>query len=678
MSFHTLSCDSRFNTRCLFTPHVRGFAIALALASTSTSVLAAGDSNKLDEVVVTASPIPHDPDYLAAIASSVNRDQILQQGGANLADALANEPGITGTGFASGASRPVIRGFDANRVRVLEDGIGSFDVSDVGPDHGVPIDPLSATKIEVVRGAATLRYGSQAIGGVVNAINNRVPTALPDKPFAGEVTGAYGDNADTRQGSALLDAKVGQLALHADGFARHTDNYDTPEGTQPNSYFKGDGYSAGGSYFFGDSHIGVGGVHYDSQYGIPSDTTYIDMKQTKGMAKSLFAINAGAFQTLAIDGGYADYEHTERDPITGEALSTFKDKEWDSRAEGLFGQIGPLSGLALGVQLQKKNFSALGDGGDYLDPTTTQTSAAFTFAELKPSDRIDIDAGARVEHVKIDGTPASDQFTSLDFTPVSASAGLLFDVNKTVRIGLTLSSAARAPAQTELFARGPHDGPGTFETGDPGLKVERANSIEGSLRLRFDAARVDTSVWGTRFSNYIYGQLTGRTCDSDGNCVSNDSLDLKELNYTQVGAKFWGAETKATIPLLQQGDGKLEGTVLADYVRAKTVDGDNLPRISPYHLGAGVQWNGDVIGAGLLAKYTGARTDVAVAETPTSGFMSVDANLAWHVLPGTPGLELSLVAHNLTNSTQRNAVALNKDDVIMPGRDVRLMVRATF
>ena len=128
-----------------------------------------------DTLVVTASPITQDRSYLATIVDSVDRSQILQSGGANLADALANEPGVTGTGFASGASRPVIRGFDANRVRVLENGIGSFDVSDVGPDHGVPIDPLSTQRIELVRGAATLRYGSQAIGGVVNAINNRVP-----------------------------------------------------------------------------------------------------------------------------------------------------------------------------------------------------------------------------------------------------------------------------------------------------------------------------------------------------------------------------------------------------------------------------------------------------------------------------------------------------------------------
>src|SRR5882724_440790 len=166
--------------------------VALAFAADPKS------QQDIQTVVITASPITADPDFLATIVDSVNRDQILRSGGANLADALADVPGVTGTTFASGASRPVIRGFDANRVRTLEDGIGSFDVADVGPDHGVPIDPLSTDRIELVRGAATLRYGSQAIGGVVNAINNRIPGALPDQPVHAELTGTYASGADAR------------------------------------------------------------------------------------------------------------------------------------------------------------------------------------------------------------------------------------------------------------------------------------------------------------------------------------------------------------------------------------------------------------------------------------------------------------------------------------------------
>jgi iron complex outermembrane receptor protein len=472
-------------------------AVSAAHAETKSPDVKSPD---VTTVVVTASPITGDPDHLATIVESVGRDEILRNGGANLADALADVPGVTGTSFAAGASRPIIRGFDANRVRVLEDGIGSFDVSDVGPDHGVPIDPLSADRVEVVRGAATLRYGSQAIGGVVNAINNRVPTELGDEPFRGEASGSYDTNADARQGSARFDARAGQFAFHADGFDRHTDDYDIPDGTQSNSFFRGDGASFGSSYFFGDSRIGAGVVRYDAKYGIPGEDTYIDMKQTKEMLRSSFAMDLGALQTITVDGGYADYEHSERDP-QGTPLSTFKDKEWDGRAEGVFGATGPLSGSALGVQLQHKDFSALGEGQGYLQPTTTKTAAAFAFAEAPLSDRTRLQFGARVEQVDADGTPVSDVATSRKFTPTSGSAGIVFDANPIVRLGLTLSSAARAPAQTELFARGAHDGPATFETGDPTLGIERANSLEATLRAKTDALRFEGSVWGAKFDS---------------------------------------------------------------------------------------------------------------------------------------------------------------------------------
>ncbi len=335
-------------------------ALALATVSFVSAARAADDnapqSKEADTIVVTASPITQDPTALTTLVGSVDRSQILQSGGANLADALSNEPGVTGTSFASGASRPVIRGFDANRVRVLENGIGSFDVSDVGPDHGVPIDPLSTQRIELVRGAATLRYGSQAIGGVVNAINNRVPDSLPDKPVLAEVTGAYGSSADDREGSALLDARAGQFAIHADGFDRRADDYAVPGGTQPNSYVNGDGYSLGSSYFFGDDRVGLGVVHYDSTYGVPSDTTYIDMKQTKEMLRSSFAGGGDVLEHVTFEAGNADYQHSEIDPTTGEVLSTFKDNEWDARVESVFGKAGPFSSSAARRPVPEQGF----------------------------------------------------------------------------------------------------------------------------------------------------------------------------------------------------------------------------------------------------------------------------------------------------------------------------------
>jgi iron complex outermembrane recepter protein len=659
-----------------------GATTALSSLCISAQAISADTQNTPQQtVVITATPLPQDPDYLATLVEQVNRDKILRSGGANLADALSDVPGVTGTSFASGASRPVIRGFDANRVKTLENGIGTFDVSDVGPDHGVPVDPLSAQSVEVVRGAATLRYGSQAIGGVVNAINNRVPLELPDKPFAGEVSGTLGTNADSREGSALFDGRVGQFAFHLDGFDRHTDDYDIPGGTLANSFYRGDGYSGGGSYFFGDNdanRVGAAVIHYDSKYGIPGEDTYIDMKQTKELLRSSFAINSGAFQTLNVEGGYADYEHSELGQ-DGVAESTFKDHEWDARAEGIFGAIGPFSSAALGAQAQKKNFSALGEGADYLLPAQTQSEAVFGFAEAPLGGSWRLQTGARIEQVDIDGTPASGEATSRRFTPSSASAGVVFDVNPIVRLGFTLSTAERAPAQTELFARGPHDGPGTFETGDPTLQAERANSLEGTLRIRTDNVRFEGALWGAKFNDYIFGQLTGRTCDDEGVCANDDSQELKELTYRQLGATFWGAEGKLKYSIAQVGPGSLEVQTLADYVRATLDNGaGNVPRLPPYHVGAGLTWTGRSLDAGFLVKYSGEQTRTAIGETRTPGFTSVDAQIGWKPLADRQGVEVALVGRNLTDSTQRNSVALNKDDVVMPGRDVRLLVRAAF
>jgi len=658
-------------------------ASALAATFVLSNARAADDnatkSDELETIVVSASPITQDRNYLATIVGTVDRSQILQSGGASLADALVNEPGVLGTSFAAGASRPVIRGFDANRVRVLENGIGSFDVSDVGPDHGVPIDPLSTQRIELVRGAATLRYGSQAIGGVVNAIDNRVPETLPEKPVNAEVTASYGSVADSRDVSALVDARAGDFAIHADGFGRRADDYSIPGGTQGNSYINGDGYSLGGSYFFGDDHIGVGAVHYDSTYGIPSDTTYIDMKQDKQMLRSSFAGGGDTFKRVTFDAGNASYEHSEIDPDTGEILSTFKDNEWDARVESLFGKTGPFSGSALGAQFQSKDFSALGEGANYLLPTTTRSQALFAFGEVPLGKAVRLQTGARVEHVDISGTPASDVPTARTFTPLSGSLGLVFDASASTRLGLTLTSAARAPGQTELFARGPHDGPGTFETGDPALDEERANSLEGTLRFNHERVGFEGSLWYTSFSNYIFGELTGRTCDDEGVCVPDDSQELKELNYRQVNATFRGAEGKATFGLGDTANGKLELDLLADYVRA-TIDngGGNVPRIPPYHVGVGLHWDGARFDGGVTVRYSAKQDDVAFAETPTDSFTSVDAHFGWRPMPQHAGVELAVVGRNLTDTVQRNAVALNKDDVILPGRDLRVVVRASF
>jgi iron complex outermembrane receptor protein len=562
-------------------------------------------------------------------------------------------------------------------VRVLEDGIGSFDVSDVGPDHGVPIDPFSAERVEVVRGAATLRYGSQAIGGVVNSISNRVPLHLADGALGSEMVGTVGSGADSRDFAGQFNARSGAFAVHADAVDRHSDDYDTPDGPMANSWLRGRSGAVGGAWIDGDDRAGLGVVHHESRYGIPGEESYIDMEQTKLSLRSAWGLSAGPWRSLTVDGGWADYQHSEI--ADGAAASTFKDREWDSRIEAVAGAWGVFSESALGVQLQQRRFAAFGEGLGYLAPTQTDNRAVFGFAEVKLAEALRLQFGARVEDASIDGTPASGEPVSRNFTPVSGSVGLVFDADANWRLGLALTSAARSPAQTELFARGVHDATSTYETGLPTLRQERANSGEVTVRWRGERVHADGALWASDFQDYIYGGFTGRSCSEQGACVDGDGGEFTELVYGQRGALFRGAEAHAEIELLQMGANDLHLDLMADVVRA-SFDGDagNVPRIPPYRVGGGLSWHGPQYDASVSVRYSGRQDHVGEAETATGGFTNVEAQFAWRPWQARPGIELALVGRNLTDSLQRNAVALNKDEVVLPGRDLRLMLRAKF
>jgi iron complex outermembrane receptor protein len=651
--------------------------VALTLISFHSPVFSqqAQHAAELEEVVVTASPIG-DPDRLATIAGSVDRDHLLRSGGSTLADALALVPGVTSSGFAAGAGRPVIRGMDANRVRLLEDGIGSFDVSDVGPDHGVPIDPFTTERVEVVRGAATLRYGSQAIGGVVNAISNRVPVRLEDGALRGEMIGELGSGADSRNLAAQFNLRRNALALHADGFDRDAEDYDTPDGKLDNSWLRARGGAVGGAWISDGNSLGLGVTRHESRYGIPGEEAFIDMQQTKLSLRSGWSLGAGPWQKLTVDGGWADYEHSEMED--GVAGSTFKDREWDARAEAVGGDWGVFSATALGVQLQQRDFEALGEGADFLLPTMTKSRAVFGFAEAPLAEALRLQFGARVESVRISGTPIDDVATARRFTPVSGSAGLVYDATSRWRLGLALSSAARAPAQAELFARGPHEGPLTYETGDPGLRLERASSVEATLRFRGARVHADGAVWVTDFNNYIHGELTGRQCDEDGNCATGSGAELKELFFVQRDARFRGVEGHAEIELLQAATGDLHIELLGDVVRATLAGGGNVPRIPPFHVGGGLYWQSPRFDARVTVKYAGRQDRLATEETATASYTDIGVQLALRPWASHPGIEFALIGRNLADRRQRNAVALNKDEVPLPGRDLRLLVRATL
>ena len=372
-------------------------------AGDAQSEILSGKTQILPEVVVTASPFATALDETAAPVTVVTRDEIVASPASTIGALLKDKPGIAESSFAAGASRPIIRGLDNTRVRVQENGIGSADVSVLSEDHGVSIDPFSAT----------LRYGSEAIGGVVNILNDRIPTEFPKDGFDGEASASYGTVDEGRSGSAEINAASGNVVWHADGFARKTDDYRIPGRghRQDETWTETSGVSGGASYFFDadefDGYVGAALIHYDSKYGIPApedpaNPVHIDMNQTKLQVASALDFPDGPFSELNVTGGYSDYTHGEID-LAGVTGSRFDNKEWEGRAELLHRAIGPFTG-AIGVQAHGRDLSAAGEGGELLAPAETDAAAAFIFEEMPlMGEVLKVQAAARAEHVERDG-----------------------------------------------------------------------------------------------------------------------------------------------------------------------------------------------------------------------------------------------------------------------------------
>ena len=638
------------------------------------------DKKPVEKVVVTASPLAHSNDKFSKVITTVDRNQALKDGGGSIGDALDKVPGVSGTGFTSGANRPVIRGFDATRVLLTENGVGSLDVSEIGPDHGVPIDIFGANRIEIVRGAATLRYGSQAIGGVINVINGRIP----DRPIdgvTGEVDGIYGSNANEGAGGFQTTFGGEGFAIHADGFLRNAGNYETPNGTQPNSWIRNDGYSLGGAYSGDNGSLGGAYVHYDAKYGIATDTTFIDMRQDKYMTRGIWNADAGLLQRVSIEAAYADYRHDEDDPATGEILSTFLNQEVDSRMEAVFGAMGPASAVALGLQVQHRDFSGLGEAADYLEPSTAQGVAGYVFARFPFGPEWELEASARVETAKREGTPSSGVLTSSDYTPFSAAASLAWTPTEATTFQLTASSAARVPDLPELFAIGAHDGPATFELGDPNLGLERANSLEATANYQTGPFMLRGALWGTLYQGYIFGQLTGNFCDETGACqpAEDPAHPLKQLFYVQQDARFWGFEAEGRYDITKFGDYVFGVLAQADYVRGTLTGGGNVPREPPLRYGPGLYLEGDRLAAAVRVFRVESQDNVGLFEAPTPAYTDLRADITYRVYEDeTHAFDLSLVGRNLTDAEERNSASFVHDELLMPGRDIRIVGRVTY
>jgi len=644
--------------------------------------------------------------------------EIRRRGGGTLGDLLFDKPGITSSSFAPGsASRPIVRGLDNYRVRIQENGLATNDVSEIGEDHGVAIDPLAAQQVEVIRGPATLRYGSQAIGGVVNVDNNRIPTFVPRKGIDAEFRSAVTTVDNGLEGAVLMDAGKGNFAVHADAYGRRADDYRIPSypylfpedpaldvgRRQPNSSQRSNGQSLGASYVFDNGFVGFAVSQFASLYRVPGleateTNTRIDMNQTKVTGKGEFRLDGGAVEAVRFWLGATDYKHDElanEDGFDG-VQQTFTNKAQEGRVEV---QLTPFDlrfaalTTAVGVQGSHQKLDAPGVEGGLFDPNRTSTAAAYMFNELAFHPTLRAQVAGRIETVGIKGSvpdlfmdPTLPIDRDLSFTPKSGALGLLKDLPYGLVASLTGQYVERAPRAPELFSRGVHEATGTFDVGDPNLKIEKAQTVEIGLRKPKGQFRFEATAYYTRFQDFIYRRLTGATCDDDfAACDPTGAAgEFRQAVYSQRDATFRGVELQGQLDVAPVWAGAWGLDAQYDFVRATFTDGTNVPRIPPQRLGGGVyfrdaNWFARV---GLLHAF--AQDDIdPVAETTTGGYNLLKAELAYttKVAPvgfGPTEVTFGIVGNNLLDDDVRNSASFKKDEVLMSGRGVRMFANVKF
>ena len=628
-----------------------------------------GQPTDLHGVTVTASPLRGNIEDLIRPVEILAGSALDAAKAPTLGETIGKLPGVQSSFFGAGVGRPVIRGLDGPRVAVLSGGLGTQDVSTVSQDHNVAIEPFLADQIEVLKGPATLLYGSGAIGGVVNVVDGRIAERALDETISGRAELRVDSVSHGETGMMRVDAMGadGALVLHADGVYRNQDDYDTPLGVQRNSFIDTRTGALGASLVGDAGFVGFSASRYEDNYGNPGEPgdlsvgdrgVRLEMKQNRFEGKAGLNRDFGIFSGARASVAHTNYEHIE---FEGDEVGTrFLNTGTEGRVELTHQPLGPWVG-AVGVQGSTREFEAIGE--EAFVPSTQTNATGLFVTEQGKFDQLQVDVGARIDRVESSPEGAARR----SFSPLSLSAGALWKFNEAWRLSVNLDRAERAPAEEELFADGPHVATLSFEIGDADLRKERANQAE--LGLRYRGSRVDAkaSVYQTHFDGFIYLADTGLVED-----------DLPVRQWTQADATFRGFEGEVLTHLIDNDAGKLNLRLFGDRVRATLDDGSNLPRIAPSRLGADLAWDGGTWRASLGATRYARQDEVAIGETPTGGYTLVNAHVAYHRDNDRYGWELFLDGNNLTDEEARVHTSFLKETVVLPGRGVSAGVRVFF
>lgn len=670
------------------------------------------------EIIVSAAGLEQ-LDLLAGTSvldiADVQRDAQTGQ----IGDLLAKLPGVSATSFAPGSSRPVLRGQQGERVRVLVDGVGTADVSNTSVDHATTIEPITIERIEVLRGPAVLLYGSQAIGGAVNVIDKRIPVRMPDHDLHFDGFAGLDSASDLRTAAGSLDVGIGaNLVAHIDGSWRKTGDIDiggfqvAPElradlladaveeeadgeleeaaelreaanqrGTVPNTAMESWTVNAGLGLILGDSTFGASIGWYDTSYGVPTrpgaghhahgapvvgapaeeeeELVTIGLRQFRADFKGDVFLGEGAFERLKLRVGYSDYTHTE---FEGDEVGTvFDSTSVEARAELVQNTEGALRGSS-GIQYTHRDFFAVGAEA-YVPPNLTDQVALFTLQEYGAGP-FQIEAAARAEFTKVE---AQTLGIERDFDTFSGALGLVYEGIEGVRFGINGSRAERAPSAEELFSDGPHIATQAFEIGDADLATERAWGLEAYARGTIGKGTFGLTAYRQWFTNYIFLEETGLEED-----------DLPVFQYLQGDADFWGFEAELSYPLVDTRSFRLLTDLSASYVEAELDDGTAVPRIPPLSLLGALEAQTGPVDLRGEVQWFDSQDRVTTFETATDSFTLVNASAAWRPLKDNRNVTVLVAADNIFDVVGRRHASFTKDFVPLMGRNFRASVRLSF
>jgi iron complex outermembrane receptor protein len=655
----------------------------------------------LAPVIVTGNPLRSGE--VATPSSVLSGDGLVLRRASTLGETLDGLPGVSSSWFGPNANRPVIRGQDGDRIRVLANAGASLDASSLSFDHAVPIDPLVVERIEVLRGPAALLYGGGAVGGVVNAIDNRIPRAAVDK-LGGAAELRLGGAAAERGGGVLIEAGAADAAgsgyaLHADAFARRTDDLRVPPFDRPtatgrerrdrivNSASHADGGALGGSLVWDRGYLGAAVDSYRNNYGtVAEEDVTIRMKRDKLAVAGELRDLAGPFRTVRGQVQHTVYEHQEVEG-TGAVGTTFDNQGTDSRFEFEHAPLAlPAANLrgVLGLQTERARFSALGEEA-FVPSTKTTQAAAFVFEEATfggPAP-IKLSVGGRLERTRVESDGDAADASTARFGPAasrafdtgSAALGGVVPLAPQWQLSANLAYTERAPTYAELFANGVHVATHAFERGNADAAKEKGANLDVALQWKDGASSLKAGAFSGRYANYITLAATGEPDFIDAGGEAFPVYAFTGVPARLSGLEFEGRWRALDGPQQLDVDGKLDLTR-----GSNRATGEPLPRIAPLRATLGINWGqgpwtarGEVVHAATQAR-------VSADDTPTAGWTMVNLQGSYAMkLGGADGLLFAKLT-NLGNVLGYNAASVPTVRALspLPGRAAMAGLRVSF